>query len=100
MDAQVLLVALLIDPVIGWLGTEDFWLLPEGWPFLLFASLFAVGGALLAVLLFPVLAGGNIIATMIVAAIGAVIGVILFVIAWCLGVLYAALRHWDGGDGF
>lgn len=99
MNIQFLLVALIIDPVIGWLGTEDFWQFPEGWSFLLFNILFGVGGTLLAVLLFPTLAGGNIITAIIVALIGAVIAVILFVIVWCLCVLYFAFRHWDGGGG-
>jgi len=98
MDIGVLLVALIVGAFIGWL-VRDFWkLLPDGWPFWLFSMLFGVGGALIAVVLFPTFVGGNIIAAMIVALLGAVI---LLVAAWCLYFIYFALKYGDmGGGGF
>ena len=77
MDIWVLFVALAVDPLIGWLDKDSWLLLFEEWPFWLFSIFFGIVGALFAVLLFPTLAGGNIIAAIVVAAIGAAMAVIL-----------------------
>jgi uncharacterized membrane protein YeaQ/YmgE (transglycosylase-associated protein family) len=99
MDIWVLFVALAVDPLIGWLDKDSWLLLFEEWPFWLFSIFFGIVGALFAVLLFPTLAGGNIIAAIVMAAIGAVMAVILFAIGWCLYFLYVFLRYWDDGGG-
>ena len=99
MDIRVLLVALAIDPFIGWLDKDSWLLLFEEWPFWLFGIFFGIVGALIAVLLFPTLAGANVIAAIVMAAIGAAIAVILFAIGWCLYFLYLFLRYWDDGGG-